>query len=105
MADIHLVIQKINAGDLVMPSKLTNILAVGGLSIVTANPDTSLYEVLDNYNMGIIVAPEQQEALNDGIIMALEKQNNFYRVNARFYAEENLSIDTVMRRFLKDALL
>jgi colanic acid biosynthesis glycosyl transferase WcaI len=37
VADIHLVIEKISAGDLVMPSKLTKILAVGELSIVTAS--------------------------------------------------------------------
>ena len=30
MADLHLILQKANAGDLVMPSKLTTILATGG---------------------------------------------------------------------------
>ena len=38
LADVHLVIQKASASDLVMPSKLTTILAVGGLAIITANP-------------------------------------------------------------------
>jgi colanic acid biosynthesis glycosyl transferase WcaI len=37
MADIHLVLQIADAGDLVMPSKLTTILAVGGASIITAS--------------------------------------------------------------------
>jgi len=41
-ADIHLVIQKAGAADLVLPSKLTNILAVGGVAIVTAKQDTEL---------------------------------------------------------------
>jgi colanic acid biosynthesis glycosyl transferase WcaI len=103
MADIHLVIQKMSAGDLVMPSKLTNILAVGGLSIVTASPQTGLYELLENYNMGIVVEPEQQQALNHAIEVALGNQNAEYRKNARSYAEENLSIDRVMKRFLEDA--
>ena len=102
MADIHLVIQKINAGDLVMPSKLTNILAVGGLSIVTASSGTSLYELLEYYKMGIIVEPEQLQALDNGIKVALENQDQDYRKNARLYAEENLSIDRVMKRFLED---
>jgi len=41
-ADIHMVIQKTEAADLVLPSKLTNILAVGGVAIVTAKQDTEL---------------------------------------------------------------
>ncbi len=41
-ADIHLVIQKAGAADLVLPSKLTNILAVGGIAIVTAEENTEL---------------------------------------------------------------
>ena len=42
MADIHLVIQKAGAADLVLPSKLTNILAAGGYSIITADSGTAL---------------------------------------------------------------
>jgi len=102
MADVHLVIQKINAGDLVMPSKLTNILAVGGLSIVTANPDTSLFELLDHYKMGILIEAENQHALNEGIITALKSENMEHRQNARSYAEENLSVDRVMKRFMAE---
>ncbi|MEP4883854.1 WcaI family glycosyltransferase, partial [Maribacter dokdonensis] len=34
MIDIHLVIQKTNASDLMMPSKLTTILAVGGIALI-----------------------------------------------------------------------
>ena len=33
LADLHLIIQKASASDLVMPSKLTTILAVGGISL------------------------------------------------------------------------
>lgn len=40
--DIHLVIQKAGAADLVMPSKLTNILAVGGVALATAEVDSEL---------------------------------------------------------------
>ena len=42
MADLHLVLQKAEASDLVLPSKLSTILAVGGIAIVTANTNTSL---------------------------------------------------------------
>src|SRR5690606_16425165 len=36
-ADCHLVIQKRGAADMVLPSKLTNILAVGGNAVITAD--------------------------------------------------------------------
>lgn len=55
MAEMRLVIQKINADGLVMPSKLTNIIAVGGMAIVTANPGTSLYELLINIKRGYLL--------------------------------------------------
>jgi colanic acid biosynthesis glycosyl transferase WcaI len=85
-----------------MPSKLTNILAVGGLSIVTANAETSLYELLDHYKMGILIEAENQHALNRGIITALQNRNTEINKNARLYAEENLSIHRVMKRFIAE---
>ena len=36
MGDCHLVVQKRGAADAVLPSKLTNILAVGGNAVITA---------------------------------------------------------------------
>ena len=65
-ADIHLVIQKANASDLVMPSKITTILAVGGLAIITANEGSGLYSLIHEYNMGLLVQAENQYALNGG---------------------------------------
>lgn len=40
MGDCHLVVQKRGAADAVLPSKLTNILAVGGNAVITAEPHT-----------------------------------------------------------------
>ncbi|CAN0602142.1 unnamed protein product, partial [Ectocarpus sp. 12 AP-2014] len=54
MIDIHLVIQKTNASDLMMPSKLTTILAVGGIALITANENTDLYRLVHSHNMGHI---------------------------------------------------
>ena len=43
LADLHLIIQKASASDLVMPSKLTTILSSGGLTLITANEGSGLY--------------------------------------------------------------
>lgn len=107
MADIHLVIQKSKASDLVMPSKLTTILAVGGLAVITANKDSGLYDLISRYDMGILVAAENNEALSSGIRNALKNHDNSMgntRKNARDYAEKYLSIDGVMLSFEKELL-
>ncbi|KJD34630.1 glycosyl transferase family 1 [Tamlana nanhaiensis] len=105
MADVHLVIQKAKASDLVMPSKLTTILSVGGLALITANPDSGLYSLVEKYQMGVLVKAENQEALNKGIESALRRDNhNETRQNARKYAENYLDIDTIMTNF-QEAML
>ena len=98
-ADVHLVIQKANASDLVMPSKLTTILAVGGLALITANQDSSLYALVEEHNLGLVVAAESQEALNEGIRRALTEDNSDIRKQARWYAETHLSLASIMSRF------
>lgn len=96
-ADIHLVLQKKTASDLVMPSKLTNILASGGCSIVTADPGTSLYKIISKNNLGILIQPESSEALKDSIEKALSSDLESYRENARKFAVEHLSKEKIMK--------
>lgn len=102
MADAHLVIQKANASDLVMPSKLTTILAVGGLAIITANHDSSLYELVYEYQMGILAEAETDEALMKAVSVAIHNDNSSIKANARCYAEQFLSIDNVMHRYVEE---
>jgi colanic acid biosynthesis glycosyl transferase WcaI len=99
MADVHLVIQKANASDLVMPSKLTTILAVGGLALITANPGTSLHDLVTRYDMGILVNAEDQQALDEGICRAIDADASVMQANARTYAETYLAIGKIMSRF------
>jgi colanic acid biosynthesis glycosyl transferase WcaI len=100
MADVHLVIQKAKASDLVMPSKLTTILAVGGLAIITANPDSGLYKLVHKYSMGVLVEAENQDALNKALQEILTKANGIdIMQNARTYAEIYLDINNVMKSF------
>lgn len=102
MADIHLVIQKGNASDLVMPSKLTTILSVGKVCIVTASPSTSLYELVDQHNVGFIVKPDDFKELAKTIEDLSQKDLTLQRTNARNYAMRYLNIDNVMSKFVED---
>jgi colanic acid biosynthesis glycosyl transferase WcaI len=90
IADVHLVLQKGDAADLVMPSKLTTILSTGGLTIATAKPGTTLYEVITDNQMGIIVSPDNQLELSDAIVHCFETDHSQKRINARNFAERNL---------------
>jgi len=51
LADIHLLPQLADAADLVMPSKLTGMLASGRAIVATALPRTQLFEVLQGTGM------------------------------------------------------
>jgi len=99
MADVHLVIQKSHASDLVMPSKLTTILAVGGIALITANEGTGLHDLISRYKMGILVNAEDQEALRAGIGKAVWEDTADIARNAREFAAGHLSISGVMTRF------
>lgn len=104
MADVHLVIQKADASDLMMPSKLTSILSVGGLALITANPGSGLYTLVDTYEVGIIAPAENTGALIEAMKLAVSpgKKNQTIRKQARLYAEKFLNIDEIMTRFVVD---
>jgi len=55
LASIHLLPQKEDAADLVMPSKLTGMLASGRPIIATAKPGTQVAQVVEQ--AGIVVEP------------------------------------------------
>ena len=96
LADIHLVLQKAGAADLVLPSKLTTILSVGGVAIVTASEGTSLYNIMNSTNMGILIEPENQEALVSAITNVKDVEFKEMGLNARYYAEANLSNNQIL---------
>ena len=106
MADIHLILQKADAGDLVMPSKLTNILAIGGLVIVTANKETDLYNDIHNNHMGILIEAENQEELQAAITDSIKHtyDTDLLQANALKYANKYLVMDNIMQQFSENAL-
>lgn len=105
MADVHLVLQKSKASGLVMPSKITTILAIGGLALVSANKNSNLYDLIDDNNMGLLIPPEDQEALDSGVLAAFELvETSEKSLNAVRYTEKYLSLDSVMTLFESDAL-
>ena len=94
-----LVIQKRGVADSVLPSKLTNILAVGGHAIITADPGTTLGRLCEEHpGIAVLTEPESVAALSTGIerALALPARNEV----ALNYAKEFLDKERILQRFL-----
>ena len=97
-AHIHLVVQKRGAADAVLPSKLTNILAVGGNALITADASTTLGKLPTAYpGVALVVEPESVDALVLGIMnsLSMTRPNRI----AQKYAEEFLDKEQVLSTF------
>ena len=99
VADIHLVIQKGLASDLMLPSKLLGILSSGGLAMVTAVQGTSLYNIIKDHDAGVVIMPESTEALLLAIKEYIFKDNLTQKANARNYALNELNINKILQKF------
>ncbi len=102
LADIHLLPQRANAADLVMPSKLTGMLSSGRPVIATTHADTELGSVVSQ--CGIAVPPEDAAALSQAIVRlaADPGRREDLGVRARAFAEKNLAREAVLERFNHD---
>lgn len=99
MADIHLLPQRADAVDLVMPSKLTGMLASARPVIATARAGTELANVVKD--CGLVVEPEQPQAFAEAIMRLARDAALRTRLGAsgRAYAEAHLDRDVVLGGF------
>ncbi|MCF6255905.1 MAG: glycosyltransferase WbuB [Gammaproteobacteria bacterium] len=99
MADVHLLPQRADAADLVMPSKLTGMLASGRPVLATAFEGTQIAKVLEP--SGVIVPPEDAGLFANAMVSLAENTEQRQRLgeNARNYAVEFLGRDAVLTQF------
>jgi colanic acid biosynthesis glycosyl transferase WcaI len=101
IGDIHLVVQRAQAADLVMPSKLANIMAAGRPTVATAAADTDLFDLLRDHDCGVAVAPEDATALAEALSRLADdpaRREHMGR-NARAHAEQYLNRDAILTAF------
>lgn len=100
-ADIHLVVQKDQASDLVMPSKLGNILAAGRPFIATARPETELGRVTLECQAGVLVPPGDAGSLAQAIVNLARKPEARKKMGhkARKFAEAGWERDKIMAKW------
>jgi colanic acid biosynthesis glycosyl transferase WcaI len=98
-ADVHLLPQRAGAADLVMPSKLTGMLASGRPVICGAAPNTELAEVVAH--CGIVVTPESSWAMARALLKLANHPARRLMLGqaARRYAQSYLHKETVLARF------
>lgn len=100
-ADIHLVVQRRQAADLVMPSKLTNIMAAGRPFIATAEAETALGRVTMDSQAGLLTAPEDAAALAQAIRKLTKDPGLREQMSARArqYAEAHWDRGRLLRQW------
>ena len=100
MATIHLLPQKRDAADLVLPSKLTNMLASGRPVVAGAAPGCGLAREVDG--CGIAVVPEDASAMAAGIAALIvdPPRHAAASLAARARAEQRWSRDAIIDRLL-----
>jgi colanic acid biosynthesis glycosyl transferase WcaI len=99
IADIHLLPQRADAADLVMPSKLTGMLASGRAVAATAHPDTELGKAVAG--CGLLSPPGDAIAFA-AAIRALARdpaQRAAFGLAGRRYAESCLGMEPILQRF------
>jgi colanic acid biosynthesis glycosyl transferase WcaI len=97
-ADIHLLPQAPDVADLVLPSKLSGMLASGRPVISTCKPGTELETVVSK--CGLVIPPDDDEAFAAAVCNLAD--NTTLRTElgrrARHYAETNFERDAILGR-------
>jgi colanic acid biosynthesis glycosyl transferase WcaI len=98
MADLHLLPQIAGAADLVLPSKLTNMLASGRPVVATCKPGTGLYGEVEG--CGIQVAPGDAAAVASAIAALADAPRLRSKLGAAALARsrERWSMDVIVTR-------
>ncbi|WP_017672089.1 WcaI family glycosyltransferase [Blastomonas sp. AAP53] len=99
LATVHLLPQKKDAADLVLPSKMANMLASGRPIVTGASAETSLAQEI--YGCGVSVEPEDASAMADAIAALLDDtaRRASLGANARRRAESDWAKQAIMDKF------
>lgn len=100
-ADLHILFQKSDVIDTVMPSKLLGMLASGVISVVTGNKDSEIKEIFEENLIGFYSHSIDQEEVINFITKVKLHPDDFqnYTKNAQSYVIENFSKTKVLSKF------
>tara|TARA_B100000131_G_C17928837_1_gene537447 strand:- start:105 stop:791 length:687 start_codon:yes stop_codon:yes gene_type:complete len=100
-ADLHIVLQKEEIDNYVLPSKLTNIFGVGGEALVFGSKNSEIGDI-NNNNPGILnLVTKQHRHQFDFEKMIKKYERSKINSIAHLYSKNQLNRDKVMSRYLK----
>lgn len=101
-ADVSIIPQKEGVGDIVLPSKLGNILASARPVIVAADADTELAAMIQEAACGVLVEPGSATCMARAILdlQSREGQRKQMGASGRRYMQAKLSRDVILRQFV-----
>lgn len=104
LADVHLLPQRADVADMVMPSKLTNMLASGRPVVATAAKGMAIHDILAGSDAGVVVDPGDVNGLVAAVIRLMANAGERARMgmNGRAYAEKYLNKERILSQFEKD---
>lgn len=102
LADLHLLPQIAGAADLVLPSKLTNMLASGRPVAATTEPGTGLFAEVEG--CGVVTPPGDATALAEAVAALLGDPEKREKLGAaaRLRAQERWAKEAIIDRFVAE---
>jgi len=100
-SDVSVVPQRRAVSDIVLPSKINNLLGSGRPIVVAADPGTDLHRVITEADCGVVVGPGDARALAQALVMLCDSPQTRARmgVNGRRLVDTTLSQDVVLGQF------
>ncbi len=101
VADFHLVMQKSGSSDLVMPSKLGPILAVGGVPLIGCDSGSFLESEAKKHEFGLVFEADNADKMIQVIERNQDHDLSELQKNAISYAHQYLDRNRVLSEFEK----
>jgi colanic acid biosynthesis glycosyl transferase WcaI len=95
-ADLHILFQKNNVIDTVMPSKILGMMASGKPSLITGNLKSEVAIIMEQAKAGLYLQPKDHEEVIQSIYHFKNNPNNTYGNNAREYVAAHFSSDNIL---------
>lgn len=100
-ADMHILFQKNDVIDSVMPSKLLGMLASGRVSVITGNKESEVRSIIEDNNIGFYAYSGSVKEVTDFILKVQRNPLDFthHSRRAQEYVIENFSKTKVLSKF------
>ena len=102
-ANVCLIPQKASVSDLVFPSKLMNIMALGKPIVATTPDGSQLDRIVKKAQCGITVEPGNSQLFSQALLKIIENEGQIlYGMNGKQYAREHFLEEKIINNFINE---